>query len=470
MAGFPIDLRANDATGWASLVRAGEVHPRELVAASIEAIERLNSSLNAFVATTFERALAEAERAVVGDDAGPFAGVPFAFKDYGCREAGVPYRQGMRLLRDLDFRPTTTSPLTERFRAAGLISTGRTNVPEMAVVGTTEPVAFGPTRNPWDTSRVPAGSSGGSAAAVAAGMVVAAHGNDIAGSIRLPAAATGLVGLKPSRGRVVVSSTDPVIGMFGEGVLTRSVRDTAGLLDAIAAAGGPWPPPALPGPLAAEVGRPVGRLRVGVWTAAFNGAEVDAACSRAAEDAASALGGFGHEVERSAPAALSDPTLWEAMRVALAAHAANDLARWERRLGTSIGEADLEPVTWRIVAAGRAATAVDVLRALTVVQQLSSAAEPWWTDHDLLITPASAEPAPPVGAYLAQYQAGRGSAFTRPFNATGQPALVIPWTVAGDGLPRGVQLVAPLGREDLLIRVGSLLEAGRQVRVAPVTR
>ncbi len=462
-------LDDHDATGLAALVRGRQVHPNELVAEAIARAERLNPLLNAFVHTQFDRARADAERigtdVAVGPGAstGPFVGVPFAFKDYQCREAGEPYRQGLRLLRDLGFAPTTDSPLALRFRAAGLIPIGRTNTPEMAIVGTTEPEAFGPTRNPWDLDRVPAGSSGGSAAAVAAGIVPAAHGNDIAGSIRLPAAACGLVGLKPTRGRVVVSVVDSPTGMFTDGVITRSVRDTAGLIDALTPAGGPWPAPALVRPLVDEVGAPIAALRIGVWTTAFNGAEVDPTCAAAAIDCAATLERAGHHVSESAPMELSEPALWEAMTTALAANAAHDLHVWQRRLsdvlGRQIRQDDVEAVTWRIVETGRRTTAVELMAALWQIHETSGRAQRWWDDHDLLITPAAAAPAALIGSYLSEYRSGRGSAFTRPFNATGQPAISVPFGWPADGLPRGVQLVAASGGEPLLIRVASMLES-----------
>jgi amidase len=453
-------LADHDATALAAMVRDRQVHPRQLVAEAIANAERLNPSLNALVHTQFERAMAEAELIVDHPRFAdmPFAGVPFAFKDYQCREAGERYNQGMTLLRDLDFRASTDSPLALRFRAAGVIPIGRTNTPEMAVVGTTEPVAFGPSHNPWDLGRVPAGSSGGSAAAVAAGIVPAAHGNDIAGSIRLPAAACGLVGLKPTRGRVTVSTIDPVIGMFCDGVITRSVADTAGFIDAIAATDGPWPAPRFRRPLEAEVGAPVERLRVGVWTAAFNGAEVETECANAAHAVADLLATAGHRVTESAPAALSDPELWRVMSVALSANAAHELAVWSERLGTTIDAGDVEPVTWRIVDSGQRQTGPELIAALSTIQSLCRRALTWWEDFDLLVTPASAAPAAKIGSYLADYQSGRGSAFTRVFNATGQPALSLPLGWPDDGLPRGVQLVAGYGREDLLIRVASWLE------------
>jgi amidase len=266
---------------------------------------------------------------------------------------------------------------------------------------------------------------------VAAGLVPAAHANDIAGSIRIPAAQCGLVGLKPGRGRVVPGHrSDPAVGMNTEGVLTRTVRDTAALLDAIAdrAPGGPWPAPALPGPLAAEVGRPPGRLRIGLCIRAFNDADVDAGCAAAAVGAAKLLEQLG-----------------------------------AARLGRSLGEDDVEPLTWRMVDEGRRVTGAEVLALLDRQHELAREAATWWVraapdGHDILLTPTTAEPAPPLGAYKRGYAPGRASAFTRALNATGQPALSLPLGWPDDGLPRGVQLVAAHGREDLLVRLGAQLE------------
>lgn len=451
-----IDLRQHDATGWAALVRDGEVHPRQLVDAAIARIEESNPIINAFVHLQLERARAEAETI---NRAAPFAGVPFAFKDYQCREAGERYSAGMRVLRDMAFVPTTTSPLVVAFRRAGVIPLGRTNTSELALVGTTEPEAFGPTRNPWDHGRVPAGSSGGAAAAVADGMVCAAHGNDIAGSIRLPAAAAGLVGLKPTRGRCLVSTFDSPVGMFIDGVLTRSVRDTAGFVDVIRGTGGPWPAPPLPGPLAAEVGQPVPTLRIGVCTDAFTGIDTDHASRAAAESVATTLERAGHTVDPAYPTELAEARFWDAMRTALAANAAHVLAGWSTRIGRPLSRDDVEPGTWKIVSTGQTTSAIEVIDALATMHDTARRAERWWATYDLLITPTAAEPSLPIGDYLANQRAGRGSAYTRPFNATGQPAISLPAGRGDDGLPRGVQLVAGYGREDLLIRVASFLEA-----------
>src|SRR5206468_2186763 len=250
------DLALLDATTQAELVRQRKVSPRELVDAAIARIERLNPKLNAVVTQRFEKARAEA--AAPDLPAGPFRGVPFLLKDLICHSAGDPYHAGMRLLRELRWVEPEDTYLAARFRAAGFVFLGKTNTPELGPVPTTEPLAYGPTRNPWDTGRSPGGSSGGSAAAVAAGMVPAAHANDGGGSIRIPASECGLVGLKPSRGRTSLGPDigDSWAGMAVEHVVTRSVRDTAAILDAVSGymAGDPYTAPPPTRPFRSEVG------------------------------------------------------------------------------------------------------------------------------------------------------------------------------------------------------------------------
>jgi amidase len=456
-------LGDHDAIGLAELVVHGAVQPIELVDAAIARIEALDPQLNSVIHRQFERARNDAAGPLAD---GPFRGVPFLFKDLGCEEAGEPHHQGMGALRDADWRGSADNELAGAFRAAGLIPLGRTNVPELALMGTTEPDAYGPTRNPWDLALSPGGSSGGSAAAVAAGLVPAAHANDIAGSIRIPASMCGLVGLKPTRGRVRPGRrADPAVGMNTEGVLTRTMRDTAGLLDAIIDqdGGGPWPAPPLPGPLAGEVGRHPGRLRVGVCLRAFSGVDVDAGCAAAATDAATLLERLGHDVDEDAPEVLFEADLLAGSRTLLAANAAAVVDDWSAHLGRQIGEADVEPLTWQMVQTGRAVTGAEVLAVLDRQHELSRQALTWWRrsdgeGFDILVTPATAEPAPPLGAYKQGYTPGRAGAFLRVFNVTGQPALSLPLGWPDDGLPRGVQLVAAYGREDALVRVGSQLE------------
>ncbi len=437
-----------DATAQAELVRNNEVHPRELVDQAIDRIERLDPQLNVMVHRQYERAREDAERTLPD---GPFRGVPFLFKDYRCREAGEPYTMGMRALRDAHYRASTDAPLALAFRAAGLIPLGRTNTPELASVGTCEPEAFGPTHNPWGLGFTPGGSSGGSAAAVAARMVAAAHANDISGSIRIPAAHCGLVGLKPSRGRTIASlAADARTRMNVEGVVTRSVRDTAALVDAISVPGS--------SPLSPAVGRPCAPLRVGLCTQAFSGSSVDADNAGAAEHCASLLEGLGCSVEISSPPALSDPAFWKAAATLLAVNVAVELDTWSARLQRPLGEGDLEAATWRIVTTGRSVSAVELLAAQSLLLEHTEQAEEWWQRFDLLVTPATANAPTLLGDYAKGYESGRGSAFTRPFNVTGQPAISVPLGWPDDGLPRGVQMIAAIGRDDLLITVAAALE------------
>src|SRR5919106_3364557 len=248
-----------DATAQADLVRAGEVSPRELVEASIERIEALNGDLNAVIHPLFEQAL---ETEPVD---GPFRGVPFLLKDLACHSAGHPFHEGMTFLRDLGWIEPEDTWLARRFREAGFVLVGKTNTPELGILPTTEPRAHGATRNPWDTSRSTGGSSGGSAAAVAVGMVSIAHANDGGGSIRIPASACGLVGLKPSRGRTSLGPDGYSVGALAvEHVVCRTVRDAAGLLDATAGRmpGDPYVAPPPRRPFVEEIGADPGRLRV----------------------------------------------------------------------------------------------------------------------------------------------------------------------------------------------------------------
>ncbi|MBV8429679.1 MAG: amidase, partial [Solirubrobacterales bacterium] len=292
-----------DATEQARLVREGQASPTELVEEAIERLERLNPQLNAMIHPLVDQAREAAARELPN---GPFRGVPFLIKDLSCYMKGVPVHEGMRALRDAGHVADHDMEITRRFRAAGFVTLGRTNVPELGILPTTEPVAYGPTHNPWDLDRSPGGSSGGSAAAVAAGIVAAAHASDGGGSIRIPASHCGLVGLKPSRARVTLAPDfgDVLGGLVIELALTRSVRDAAGILDAIQgpAPGDPYsaPPPARP--YLEEVGAEPGQLRIGVMTDPPGGQfETHSECVQAARNAAAALEELGHHVEDSYP-------------------------------------------------------------------------------------------------------------------------------------------------------------------------
>src|SRR5918992_1489924 len=277
-----------DATAQADLVRAGEVSPRELVESSIERIEALNGDLNAVIHPLFDEAL-ETEPAD-----GPFRGVPLVIKDLLCAVAGAPHHEGMRFLRDLGHRSAADSWLARRFREAGFVFVGKTNTPELGILPTTEPVAYGPSRNPWDTSR----STGGSGAAVASGMVSVGHANDGGGSIRIPASCCGLVGLKATRARVSMAPLGDFIGgLATELVVSRSVRDTAAVLDFVsegAPPGEPYVAPPKVRPYTEEVGADPGKLRIGLMTTLPGGQEsAHPDCVAAVESAARTLESLG---------------------------------------------------------------------------------------------------------------------------------------------------------------------------------
>jgi amidase len=459
-----------DATAQADLVRAGEVSPRELVEASIERIEAVNGELNAVIHPLFEQAL-ETEPAD-----GPFRGVPFVVKDLICSVAGTPQHEGMRFLKELGFRADADSWLADRFRKAGFVFVGKTNTPELGILPTTEPLAYGPTRNPWDTSRSPGGSSGGSGSAVASGMVAIGHANDGGGSIRIPASCNGLVGLKATRGRVSMAPLgDFASGLGIELVLSRTVRDTAAVLDWICAEAPPGEPycaPACECPYIKEVGADPGRLRVGLMTSAPGGqAETHPDCVAAAEEAGRALEELGHSVEVSHPGALDDPGYIDNFMIRWTAAVAAGLDFWSTRTGKPIGADDVEPLTWALAEQGRTHSAAAYLTAVGYAQVVSRFVAAWWQDFDLLVTPTMALPPAELGTMgsgaededptMPIVRAIPYAVFTAGFNATGQPAISLPlhWTDAG--LPIGVQLVGDMGREDLLIRVASQLEEAK---------
>jgi amidase len=453
-----------DATAQADLVRRGEVSPRELAEAAIARIEAVNPQLDAVIRTRFDAARLEAE----GDlPDGPFRGVPILFKDLGCTVAGEPTAFGLGPLRELPFR--VTSYLAEQFRAAGFLALGRTNVPELGTTVTTEPRSFPPARNPWDPGHSTGGSSGGSAAAVAAGMVAVAHANDGGGSIRIPASECGLVGLKPTRGRV---SQGPVTGEAWagstiDGAVTRTVRDAAGVLDVISKPmpGDPYYAPPLPRPLAAEVGADPGRLRIGVLD--HPGAESyldDPQCRAAVASVASLLEALGHHVEQSAPAAMFEPEIPRHFNAVIAADTEATMRAFEMLLGRPIGEDEIEPRNVAYRRAGRELGAVAYLESRAWLGMWARRMADWWISHDLLLTPTLGAPPPQLGWFTAAGPEQEGTRiasfipYTPQFNMTGQPAISLPLHWTPGGLPVGVQLAAAYGREDILIRVASQLE------------
>ena len=453
-----------DATAQADLVRSGELSPKELVEAAIARIEAVNPQLNAVIRTRFDRARAEAGGELPD---GPFRGVPILLKDISCVVAGEPTAFGVGALREMAW--PVTSYLAEQFRAAGFVPLGRTNTPELGTTVTTEPKSFPPARNPWNPSHSTGGSSGGSAAAVASGMVAVAHANDGGGSIRVPASECGLVGLKPTRGRV---SQGPLVGEGWaggviDGALTRSVRDAAGVLDAISARmpGEPYYAPPLPRPLADEVGADPGPLRVGVLDRTGLDAYLDdAECRAAVAGAARLLESLGHDVEESAPAAMFEQDFPTHFTKIIAADVEFMFQGLEMLLGRPIADEEIEPRNVAYRQGGRALGAVAYLQSRAWLGMWARRMAGWWTGHDLLVTPTVAARPPELGWFTASGPQEEGRRivsfipYTPAFNMTGQPAVSLPLHWTPDGLPVGVQIVAGYGREDLLVRVASQLE------------
>jgi amidase len=451
-----------DATGLAAEIRAGRLSAAEVVEAAIGRIEERDPVVNALVAERFDAARAEARGALPD---GPFAGVPFLVKALGAQVAGLPTTRGSRLWADDVARADSTA--VARLRAAGLVVLGMTNTPELGKNGTTEPVVHGPTHNPWRRGFSAGGSSGGSAAAVAAGMVPVAHGNDGGGSIRIPAAACGLFGLKPSRGRV---PNTPTLDAFAYPMgcthaLTRSVRDSAALLDVVAGAavGDPFAAPAPTRPFVDEVGAPPGRLRI-AWTDRTVGGEaVDEELGAAVRRMAALCESLGHAVEESSftyDGERQRTVMSVVMGVSVGAQVDRRLAELRRDLADD----DLEPFT-RILydmAAGR--TAVDYYRALQDVEALGREVGAVFETCDVLLTPTIAIPVPLHGFAdttrpETMVGAAKFSAFTGIFNVTGQPAASIPGGLDRHGLPIGVQLVGRYGDEATLLRLAAQIEA-----------
>jgi amidase len=463
------DFAHLDATAQAELIRRGDVSPRELVDAAIARIERLNPTLNAVIHPAFERARAAAASPSLPD--GPFRGVPFLMKDIGGPEAGEPYHAGMRFLRDAGWRETEDGYITERFRAAGLISLGRTNTPELALLPTTEPEAYGPTRSPWNTNHSSGGSSGGSAAAVAAGLVAAAHASDGGGSIRGPASMCGLVGLKPTRARITFG---PALGERWSGfscefAVTRSVRDAAALLDVVAGPGPGDPYVATPPsrPYALEPTTPPGRLRIGVMRRLPRDGALDPECLAAVDRTAALLADAGHVIEESHPDALDEHETVSAYIGIVTANAARTLQSWGEKVGRPMTAEDCEPLTWMLAERGRSLSAMEHLANLEYVHAYGRRLAKWWVSgYDLLLTATQGLPPPEIG-YISSTPEEPLRAFMRsapygaatlPFNLSGQPAISLPVHMTPNGLPIGVQLVAAYAREDLLFRVAAQLE------------
>jgi amidase len=458
------DLMLKPVPELAALVRGGEIRAREVVSAALTRIEDLDDKINAFVEVDSERALEAADAIEPGDER-PFAGVPIAIKT-NIPVAGLCMNFASKFLAG--HRPSHNAYLVRRLRDAGFVVIGTTNMPEFGILPTTEPRHTDATRNPWDLERTPGGSSGGSAAAVAAGMIPVAHGNDGGGSLRIPAACCGLVGLKPSRGRV---SRGPDLGdsfLSSEGVLTRTVAETAQLLDVLAGyevGDATWAPRPTE-PYATSVRRDPGRLRVAMTAANPLDIDVDPECVRGMHAAGELLSSLGHEVEHAAPALPGGDVLGLFIQ-AFGPAVSLGIRYGELLGGRSPEEDEIEPLSRAIFDLSRNMTSVDYLGALAQLQAIARGIVAFFAEYDLLLTPALAERPLAIGectgygedpmADLAR--SGRFTPFTALFNVTGQPAISMPLGFGDDGMPTAAHLVAkPLG-EDTLLQVAAQMEA-----------
>lgn len=466
MSIFP-EYESYDAVGLAGLVRSGQVGAAELLEAAIERCEQRNPSVNAVVHTFYDRArgtLAGKRRN------GPLNGVPFLLKDVGAHYGGEPTGYACRLFDGFVAERDTT--LVRRYREAGLVIFGKTNTPELALAVTTEPEVTGPTLNPWNPEYSPGGSSGGAAAAVAAGIVPAAHGSDGGGSIRIPAALCGLVGLKPTRGRIPTGPdrAEGWAGMAQNHVITRSVRDSAAFLDAVEGPepGDPYHPPTHDGSWAETLARPVGKLRVALIRDAFNGERVDPDIVEVVANTAGLCEQLGHHVEE-ARCPLSPEELHNCATLVLSSHVNADIQARCKALGREFRREDVSYVTWRMARVGAEASASDYAAALGHIHYIGRRMGEFSDQYDVILSPTTAAPALRLGEIdmdtedLKGYMqvTNRYTAFTQLLNVTGQPAISLPLGRSSKGLPIGVQLAAPQGGEGLLFGLAAQLERAR---------
>ncbi len=462
-----MDLTTLDALGQAELVRRKDVKPIELVDAAIGCVERVNPELNAVVTPMFDLAR-EAAKAELPD--GPFRGVPFLLKDLLTAYAGVRLSNGAMVCQALV--PDRDSELVRRYKRAGLVVIGKTNTPEFGIPPTTENRLFGATRNPWDPSRTPGGSSGGSAAAVAARMVPMAHGGDGGGSIRIPASCCGLFGLTPTRARNPLGpdAGDLLSGLVCEHAITLSVRDSAALLDATGYpdAGDPYWPPPPERPYLQEVGAKPRRLRIAFTKASLTGVPVHADCVAAVEDAAKLCASLGHEVTEGSPS-IDAPATMQAFVTLYAAGAARNLDDVEMYAGFAVTQEMFEPLSWGLGQMGRKIGASEYLLALRAVQKTGRDVARFFEDVDVWLTPTLGLPPVPLGTFAATYddplagffRAGDFAPFTPLINATGQPAMSVPLHWNEEGLPIGAHFVGRFGDEGTLFRLAAELEQAR---------
>jgi amidase len=477
-----------DALGIAELIRKKDVQPLEVCEEAIDRIESLNPKINAVIYRMFDAARAQA-RALLSR--GPFTGVPFLCKDLVTYCAGVPFTKGSRSYRN--YIPDRDSELMTRYKTAGVLIMGKTNTPEFGLMGVTEPELHGPTRNPWNVNHTPGGSSGGSAAAVASGMVPLASGGDGGGSIRIPASCCGLFGLKPTRGRSPLGPDNGEIwqGAEVEHVITRSVRDSAAMLDAVCGPdeGAPYIIPKPERPYAAEVGRDPGRLRIAFTVKSPLGGEIDPECKKAVEGAAKLLEEMGHTVEE-ADAPVDGKALAKSYFMMYFGETAADMEELRGILGRKARPSDVEGSTWALNLLGRAFSAGQFVLSMREWNTFSRQMAGFLEKRDCYLTPTLAAPPVRIGELklnpvekllmgivnalnlggllrlsgMADAIAMKSLAktpFTQLANLTGLPAMSVPLHWTSEGLPCGVQFVARFGEESLLFRLAGQLERAR---------
>jgi amidase len=457
-----------DATGLAALVRRREVSARELVDEAITRVERHNAPLNAVVYKAYDEARAAADAALPD---GPFKGVPFLIKDMDTHVAEWPLANGSAFLRE--FRCRYDSELVRRYRAAGLVLLGRTNTPEFGIPGTTEGRHHGVCRNPWNAEHSAGGSSGGAGAAVASGMVPMAHGSDGLGSIRIPAAQCGLVGLKPTQYRNPGAPDDRsrATGWVVDHVLTRSVRDSAAMLDwtGYPEDDAPYASPAKERPYTDEIATPPGRLRIAFNCATTHGGALQEDVLGVFNSTVKLLEELGHTLVEKPSLGIDWRSLYRAQMAVSGAMFVAAIDSWAQIVGHAPHEEELEPLAWAAYRGGKALSAAEVGDGLRTLRLLTRQLLALWRDFDVLLTPTTITPAPrighldPVKVEPREFHRRQGRAFnfTPPWNMTGQPAISLPLGTSPNGLPIGMMLIARYADEATLVRVAAQLEQAR---------
>jgi Asp-tRNA(Asn)/Glu-tRNA(Gln) amidotransferase A subunit family amidase len=458
-------LDTHDSLGLADLVRKRKVSATELLEAAIGRAEALNPRFNFLAQKHYDYAR---KAIAAGLPQGPFSGVPWLLKDLNTYIAGEVTENGSRLYKGQ--RASVTSELVRRIERAGFVIFGKTTTPEFGLTGTTESVLKGPTRNPWNPERIAGGSSGGAAAAVAAGVIPAAHATDGGGSIRIPASACGLFGLKPSRGRVPMgpARTEGWGGMSVHHAVSRTVRDSAAILDAThgVEAGSRYSAPTPERPFLQEVGRDPGKLRVALMISPYSGAPVDPEVVEATRATAKLLESLGHHVEEAAPR-IDMAAIGASSFALMASSVAADCIDRAKALGIELGPDVLERTTLDFVAMGKSYTGMDFARGNNAYQAAAVTIAQFMERYDVILSPTLSAPPLPLGHIgldtgrsMMEWgrEVGTFTAFTGIYNGTGQPSMSLPLAMSKDGLPIGIMVTGRYGEEGLLFRLAGQVE------------